>query len=66
MKMIAEYLERAHQFEQGGAETDDIVKNQFLRQAADYRKLAEKRAAQIGVSLAPGTALSSEAPPESK
>jgi hypothetical protein len=51
MKMIAEYLDRAMQFEHIAAiENDPGLKAKFLVQAADYRKLAEKRAGQLGVS----------------
>jgi hypothetical protein len=48
MKMIAEYLERALQFERMAAEeADALLKQQLLKQAADYRRLAEKRAALL-------------------
>jgi hypothetical protein len=49
MKMIAEYLERALQFERMAArESNADLKAQLLRQAEDYRKLAAKRAGQLG------------------
>jgi hypothetical protein len=54
MKFIAEYLQHAAHFEQMAAETDDAtLKNQLLKQAADYRRLAEKRAAQLGLPKPP-------------
>jgi hypothetical protein len=50
MKFVAEYLQQAAHFEQMAAETADAtLKNQLLKQAADYRRLAEKRAAQLGL-----------------
>jgi hypothetical protein len=52
MKMIAEYLEHALQFDHMAAsETNPDLKTRFLKQAADYRKLATKRAAQLGLSV---------------
>jgi hypothetical protein len=54
MKMIAEYLEHALQFERWASETDDSsVKQQFLEQAAEYRQLAEERAVGIGIPKPP-------------
>jgi hypothetical protein len=45
MKMAAEYLEHAHQFERLANTTDDSkLKALFLNQAAIYRDLARKRA----------------------
>ncbi len=59
MKMIAEYLERAHQFERMAAEAADNPELQAnLQQQADaYYKLAQKRAEQTGIPLpqAPST-----------
>jgi hypothetical protein len=50
MKMLAEYLERALQFEQWAKETKDAkLKEQFLKQAAEYRELAQERAIEIGM-----------------
>jgi hypothetical protein len=50
MKMIAEYLEHAIQFEHmAAAEANPDLKATFLKQAADYRKLAAKRAAYLGL-----------------
>jgi hypothetical protein len=50
MKMLIEYLDRAMQFEHMAAvETNADPKAKLLMQAADYRKLAEKRAADIGL-----------------
>jgi len=49
MKLVAEYLESSVQFERMAQEADDPdLKRQLLEQAAAYRKLAEKRAAQLG------------------
>jgi hypothetical protein len=59
MKMLAEYLDRAMQFEKLPAdEANPDLKAKFLKQAADYRNLAAKRAAMLGVS--------DSNPPESK
>jgi hypothetical protein len=47
MRMLAEYLENAIRFEQlAAAETDAKLKANLQRQAAAYRKLAEKHAQQ--------------------
>jgi hypothetical protein len=49
MKMIAEYLEHALEFDglaQG--ETDTALKQELLKQAEAYRKLARERAARLG------------------
>ena len=52
MKMIAEYLEHALQFERMAAqEVDSKLKASFEAQAIAYRKLAEKRAE--GLNLPP-------------
>jgi hypothetical protein len=52
MKMLAEYLETAIKFEQMAArETDPKLKAEFERQAASYRKLAEKRAKEYGLKM---------------
>jgi hypothetical protein len=54
MKMIAEYLERAMQFEHMAAsEPSPALKAILLNQAADYRNLAAKRAAQLGLHEPP-------------
>jgi hypothetical protein len=54
MKMIAEYLEHALQFERWADESDDAtLKQQFLEQAAEYRQLAEERAVAIGIPKPP-------------
>jgi hypothetical protein len=48
MKLIAEFQERAEQFEKfADRESDSTLKEQFLRQAEAYRELARKRAAQL-------------------
>jgi hypothetical protein len=55
MKLIAEYLERAHQFERmTAAETDPKLKAEFAKQALAYRKLAEKRAKETGLPMPRG------------
>jgi hypothetical protein len=54
MKMLAEYLEHAQHFERMAAQTwDPTLKEHFLTQAAAYRKLAEKRAAALGLRNTP-------------
>ena len=50
MKMLAEYLETAIKFEQMAAtEKDAELRADFEKQAAAYRKLAEKRAKEHGL-----------------
>jgi hypothetical protein len=50
MKMLAEYLEKAIAFEKMAAEEKDAnLKEDFEKQAAAYRKLAEKRAKNYGL-----------------
>jgi len=50
MKMLAEYLDTAIKFETMAAtESDAKLKAQFEKQAAAYRKLAEKRAKEYGL-----------------
>ena len=54
MKMLAEYLDTAIKFEQmAAAEKDPNLKADFERQAAAYRKLAEKRAKEYGLKTPP-------------
>jgi len=54
MKMLAEYLDMAIKFERMAASEDDAnVKAQFEKQAAAYRKLAEKRATEYGLKTPP-------------
>jgi hypothetical protein len=54
MKMIAEYLERAHQFERMAArETDPRLKADFDKQAKAYQALAAKRALELGLPVPP-------------
>jgi hypothetical protein len=54
MKMIAEYQEHALRFEHMASEADDPkLRAQFLKQAADYRTLLIKRAAQLGLAVPP-------------
>ena len=48
MKLVAEYLEQVINFERMAAEaTDPALKASFKQQATAYRKLAEKRAAEV-------------------
>jgi hypothetical protein len=50
MKLIVEYLEHAIQFERMADEADSAtLREQFMQQAAAYRKLAAKRAAEFGL-----------------
>jgi hypothetical protein len=52
MKLVAEYLQDAIKFEQMAEDAkDEALKAAFMKQAADYRKLALKRAGQVGMSL---------------
>ena len=54
MKMLAEYLDRALQFERMASYTEDpTLKQQLLQQCEAYRKLARKRAVQLGVPTDP-------------
>ena len=54
MKMLAEYLENAIRFEKMAAEeSDPKLKADFEKQAASYRKLAEKRAKGYGLTVPP-------------
>jgi hypothetical protein len=54
MKMLAEYVEMAMKFEQMAArENDPKLKTEFEKQAAAYRKLAEKRANEYGLTMPP-------------
>jgi hypothetical protein len=50
MKMIAEYIEHAHKFEQLAAhETNPELKASLEKQADAYRKLATERAKKLGI-----------------
>jgi hypothetical protein len=52
MKLVSEYLADALKFERLAAEEkDEQLKLSFLQQAAAYRKLAEKRAKDLGKPL---------------
>ena len=52
--MIAEYLEHALQFERMATdETDLALKESLAKQAQAYRKLAEERAARLGLPKPP-------------
>jgi hypothetical protein len=54
MKMVAEYLEHARQFERMAEEELNLeVKDQFEKQAAAYRKLAAERAEKLGLPQPP-------------
>ena len=54
MKMIAEYLEHALQFEKmAQSETDAALKQQLLKQAEAYRKLAGERAKRLDLPAPP-------------
>jgi hypothetical protein len=56
MKMLAEYLDKAINFEQMAAgEPDPKLKAALLAQATAYRKLATDRAKRDGLSLPPGS-----------
>jgi hypothetical protein len=51
VKLIAEYLDRAMQFERmAGDAHDPKLRGQLLQQCEAYRKLATRRAKQLGVS----------------
>jgi hypothetical protein len=55
VKMIAEYLEHALQFERMAAsEKNPELKAQLEKQAAAYRKLAGERANKLGLQSPPG------------
>jgi hypothetical protein len=52
MKMLADYVDTAMNFEQMAAqEKDPKLKAEFERQAAAYRKLAEKRVKEYGFKM---------------
>jgi hypothetical protein len=52
MKLVAEYLADAIKFERLAAEEkNEDLKLSLLQQAASYRKLAEKRARELGMPL---------------
>jgi len=54
MKMIAEYLEHALQFERMAAdETDPSLKETLAKQALAYRKLAAERAERLNLPRPP-------------
>ena len=53
MTMLAEYMENAINFEKMAADEKDAkLREQFAKQAAAYRKLAEKRAKDYGLEVA--------------
>jgi hypothetical protein len=52
MKLVGEYLQDSRKFEQMAEDaTDEALKAAFMKQATDYRKLALKRAKQLGMPL---------------
>jgi hypothetical protein len=52
MKLVAEYLLDAIKFEQMAEDAkDEALKAAFMKQAADYRNLALKRAKALGMPL---------------
>jgi hypothetical protein len=52
MTLLAEYLDRALQFERmADGTTDPMLREQLLQQSAAYRKLAAKRAKQWGLPV---------------
>ena len=52
MKLVAEYLQDAIKFEQMVEDAnDEALKASLKKQAAEYRKLAIKRAKQLGMPL---------------
>ncbi len=52
MRLLLEYLERAGQLEKlAEGETKSDFKDQLLKQAAAYRKLAAKRADEHGLPM---------------
>lgn len=54
MRMIAEYLDKALDFERlAAAESDAPLKTRLLAQAMAYRKLAADRAKKQGVPFPP-------------
>ena len=54
VKIIAEYLQKAHEFERFAAtEKDAARKADLLSQAEAYRKLAVKRAKDQGLTIPP-------------
>jgi hypothetical protein len=54
MRAMVEYLERAQQFEHMAESADDPgLRDQFIEQAEAYRKLAQKRARELGIQFPP-------------
>jgi hypothetical protein len=54
MKMVAEYLEKAIDFERlASLEREPAIKASLLEQAAAYRDLARERAARLGIAVPP-------------
>jgi hypothetical protein len=66
MKLIHEYLEHSVHFERMADEAaDPALREQLLKQAAAYRKLAEKRAAQLAKEIDGASASESQPLPTS-
>lgn len=58
--MLTEYLDRAIEFENLAAtEQNAAFKSELLKQAAEYRELAAKRAEQYGLPMPSPPAISS-------
>jgi hypothetical protein len=54
MKLVSEYLKRSVHFERMAAQPDNAaIKEQLLKQAVEYRRLAENRASQLGLPMPP-------------
>jgi hypothetical protein len=60
MKMIAQYLEKAIDFEKMALKEKDLrLKDSLLNLAAAYRKLADERARKLNLLVPPGRPKSS-------
>ncbi len=60
MKMIAQYLEKAIDFEKMALKEKDLrLKDSLLNLAAAYRKLADERAPKLNLLVPPGRPKSS-------
>ncbi len=56
MKLMTEYLQQAVQFERMAEEANDpALKEQLLKQAREYHRLAKKRAAALGLPEPPSS-----------
>jgi hypothetical protein len=64
VKLVAEYLEEASKFDRMAAEaTDPVLKESLQKQAAAYRKLANKRTAALNLPPINLPALPDKQPP---